>query len=65
MSGIPIGTVNLGTLGAHQFIVQPSVLTVPVSVPPGNYFLGWNLRATAPQYNSDNTTALIARVPCA
>ena len=58
-SGTYIGFLDLGTLGAYTYTVQNRYITVPSSVTPGYYYVGWVLGGTNSQYGTDQNTAII------
>ena len=58
-SGHYIGTWNFGDLGAYIYTVQSASLTVPTTVPPGTYDVGYIVYGSTPAYSSDKNSVVI------
>jgi hypothetical protein len=58
-SGYYIGTYDFGYIGTYQFTVQNATLTIPASVPPSTYYVGWVLNDANSQYFTDKNVAVI------
>ncbi|HSQ00019.1 MAG TPA: trypsin-like peptidase domain-containing protein [Candidatus Dormibacteraeota bacterium] len=49
----------LDSLSANAFLVATTDLTIPATVPVGNYYLGWLMRAMDTEYSTANNSAVI------
>jgi hypothetical protein len=58
-SGTYIGNYDLGYLGTFSYTVQTPNITIPATVVPGNYYVGYVLRAANPQYGTDKNSVVI------
>jgi len=58
-SGIYIGSYDFGYLGTYTYTVQTPNITVPMTVPPGTYFVGYLLGAANSQYGTDRNDVVI------
>jgi hypothetical protein len=58
-NGTYIGYVDLGYVDTYQYTVQNQYVTVPASIEPGSYYVGWVLGAANATYGTDQTSAII------
>ena len=58
-SGYYIGTWDFGDLPAYTYTVQGANLTIPTTVPPGTYYVGYVLYGSNSVYGSDKNVAAI------
>jgi len=54
-----IGTHSFGSLGAYTFSVQNTSISIPVTTPPGTYYVGYVLNSANAQYNTDKNSVVI------
>ena len=60
-AGTYIGTVDLGTLDANTYTIQNQTVTIPRTVPPGFWYVGYHLRSANAQYGTDNPDVIITK----
>jgi hypothetical protein len=60
-SGHFLGTLNLGSLDANTYTVQNQNVTVPRSIAPGTWYVGYRLRSDVAQYGTDNPDVVITK----
>jgi hypothetical protein len=58
---IHLGSGTLGGLEPFTAYTQPIELTVPLSVPPGTYYVGWAVTSAVPEYDvwPDNNNVMV------
>lgn len=53
------GSATLGNFPAYTYLVSTISLVAPASIAPGNYYVGWIMRESNPEQNTDDNTAVI------
>lgn len=54
-----IGSRSLGSLNAFTYTNPTTSLTVPTSQPAGTYYVGWIMRTTTSEYETNDNTVVI------
>lgn len=54
-----VGSAFPGSLGAFTYTVPTTTLTVPTTVPPGTYYVGYIMRGAVPEYGTSDNTVII------